>query len=785
VVSPRWRKVLRDAWLHKARTLLVVLAIAVGLAGAGTVLTRWAIVRAVVQVGYAASNPASATLRVDSVDRSLLESLRALPSLAEVEAGRTASARARVRGRWANVMLFVRQDFTDVSIGRLIPEAGQWPPADGAIVIERSSIDLTGVGVGESLFVALGGHGPTPLAVTGIARDVGLAPGWMEHLIYAFVTPATLASLGGSSTLNQVHLVTRDRTLDQEGVRAVAFEVRAAIEAAGRRVDDMDVPVPGEHIHAGQINSMLVTQAGFGVLTLILSALLALNLVEAMLAGQVREIGVMKILGAQPGQLATMYLAFAGLVGLLAAIIAIPVSSAAGREYAELNATMLNFDASQASVPWWVIAVQMAVGIVLPVVAAAAPVLRGSRLTAGEALRDFGMSADGTGGRILARVGGMTRPLLLSLRNAFRRRLRMARTLLTLAVSGGILMGALHLKASIRETMDQTFRAMRYELTAGISPALPAGAIERAIGAVPGVRAVQAWGGGSAAIARPDGSWGNTFAVSALPADTRFLRMPTVAGRWLNPGPHRELVVGARLEDGEPALALGSTVMLRIDEQFSDWTVVGVVPAVLTSAFVTREAWAAVTGDTLLNRAVVALADTGITAQSETRRAIHTALADAGLQVGSALVAENRASVEDHLLLVADFLSAMGWLMLVVGGLGLASVMSLAVLERTREIGVLRAIGARHGSIHLIVQIEGLVVALLSWVLAIPLSVPMAWILGDGFGRIFFKTPVALTPDPRGAAIWLSVVVVVSLIACAWPAFRATRISARAALSYE
>ena len=75
-----------------------------------------------------------------------------------------------------------------------------------------------------------------------------------------------------------------------------------------------------------------------------------------------------------------------------------------------------------------------------------------------------------------------------------------------------------------------------------------------------------------------------------------------------------------------------------------------------------------------------------------------------------------------HLLMVADFLGVMAWVMIAVGGLGLASTMSLAVLERTREIGVMRAIGARHGAIHLIIQVEGLVIAL---------GVPVAGDAGD------------------------------------------------------
>jgi len=60
MLDPRWRKVLRDLWLHKSRTVLVVLAIAAGIAGAGAVLNTWALVRRVTREQYLASNPASA-----------------------------------------------------------------------------------------------------------------------------------------------------------------------------------------------------------------------------------------------------------------------------------------------------------------------------------------------------------------------------------------------------------------------------------------------------------------------------------------------------------------------------------------------------------------------------------------------------------------------------------------------------------------------------------------------------------------------------------------------------
>ncbi len=795
-LSPRWRKVARDLWIHRARTVIVVLAIAIGIVGAGSVLATWAIVRDVVDRGYVASTPASGTITVDAVTPALLAVLRADPALGSVAAGRTVAARARGAGGWIGVRLFAREDLADGRIGRLRLEAGEWPVADDAIVIERSSLDLAPAGVGESLFVAVGEGAPVPLRVSGVARDVGLAPGWMEHVVYAFVTPAALARLGAGGHLDEIRFVTRDPALARDSIRRVASGLVAAIASSGGRVRDVDVPVPGKHIHADQMNSLLYTQAGFGILALILSALLALNLVEAMLAGQVREIAVMKAVGARPAQVAAMYLGVAGIMGVMASAIAIPASAAIGKAYAGFTAGMLNFDASTASVPVWVIVVQLAVGAVLPMLAAAVPVWRGSRLSVSAALRDFGVSARPEGTGWLTRLGGVSRPVLLSVRNAFRRRGRMARTLLTLAMGGAVFLGALNLKAGIRSAMDRTFDAMAYDLTLGIAPGVPVDSLEAALARVPGVRGAEAWSAASGVLVGAEGTWGSSLGLTGVPVGTRLVAIQPTSGRWLADGASREMVVSARQAEDEPALALGNTVTLRIGEVTSEWTIVGIAAGVLGSAWVSREALAAVTGDPGATRAAVDFAEDDVAAQATTRERVHAALSATptqwgltplvgGLRVTSSRVADTRASIEDHLLMVAEFLSVMGWLMLVVGGLALASTMSLAVLERTREIGVLRAIGARHGAIHLVVQGEGLAVAVASWALAIPLSAPMGIVLGNAFGRIFFKTPVAIAPQWSGVAVWLGVVVVVSLLACAWPAVRATRVSARTALAYE
>jgi putative ABC transport system permease protein len=224
-----------------------------------------------------------------------------------------------------------------------------------------------------------------------------------------------------------------------------------------------------------------------------------------------------------------------------------------------------------------------------------------------------------------------------------------------------------------------------------------------------------------------------------------------------------------------------------IDGSVSPWKIVGIVDAgAQPIAYTNRAVLAALRGSETAQTLVVALTSRSTPGQLDTIARLRTVLADAGMPVASSQrLSENRRVIEDHLLMVVEFLGVMGWVMIAVGGMGLASTMSLAVLERTREIGVLRAIGARHRDIVTMLQVEGIVIALLGWLVSIPLSVPMSIVLERAFGKIMFEVPTSIVPDGSGVLQWLLLVVVVALLASALPALRATRTSTAAALSYE
>ena len=122
-------------------------------------------------------------------------------------------------------------------------------------------------------------------------------------------------------------------------------------------------------------------------------------------------------------------------------------------------------------------------------------------------------------------------------------------------------------------------------------------------------------------------------------------------------------------------------------------------------------------------------------------------------------------------------------LLAAIGGLGLASMMTINVLERTREIGIMKAVGAAPATIVRIVVGEGLVIAALSWVAAMVLALPLIAAIGLS-GTVMFGTPLPFVVSASGAAIWLGLVLAIALAASAIPAWRAGRLVVRAALAY-
>ncbi len=798
-ISPRWRKLLGDLQAAQGRILMMVLAIAAGLFGVGVILGAFSILTREIRVNYRSTNPASAQLELDRVDSALVNAVRQQPEIAAAEASSTVLAKIKLTsGEWMPLLLFVIPDFKALEINTFKPESGAWPPPTGTILLERQALRLIEASVGDVLAVQTPHGSSQPVQISGTVHDPGLAPASQEQTAWAYTTPATLEKLGEGRDLQILKVIVRDQPQDVKAIEGAVGRLSLWLRQHGRNVEQIRIPPPGMHPHQTQMATILTMLSLFSALALFLSAVLVANTIAALLGQQIRQIGVMKTVGARTSQIAGMYLALIGLIGLSATVIALPLSLFAARSLSSVIGELLNFDITSDAIPAWVFLVQTASGIVAPVLIALVPVLAATRTTVRQALDDVGVNrrAFGAGSldALLARIRGLDGTLLMALRNTFRRRGRLLLTLGLLASAGAMFLTSLNVEAGWERTLGEAARDRHYDAEIRFNRFESLERVRDALKTVPGVRALEAWNRTPAAVTRPDhleilrtypdGGHGS-FTLRSLPANSTLIQLSLIAGRWLKPGDTNAVVLNHSAKAFFGTLKIGDQVRLSLGGKLASFKLVGVARELIApaSAYVTPEGFDRAIGTgSRINAVRIVLENhdlNGVGARAE------QALERAGIGV-SINVSETKldAALNGHVYILIFALIAMAALMALVGGLGLMSAMSTSVIERTREFGIMRTIGARSGTVLRNVISEGLSIGLLSWLIAVPLSLPLSYAIGNLVGSLAFRFPLALTVAPSALLIWFGVIVIGSIAASAYPAWTASRLTIRETLAY-
>lgn len=794
--SVRWNKVLRDGWRHKARSLLVVLAIAVGVATFGMLLTARQAAIVDMYAGYWGNVPPNIILFVEPFGEELPQIVRKLPEIADAEA--RAGAYARVRPvdaeAWINLELTVIQDYEDSRISVVQPESGAWPSGRREVLFERSSSVLLDVAHGESVVVEMPGGVQKDVRIAGTAHEFNNFSSYISRVARAFVTLDTLEWLGLEPAYDRLYLTVADPAVaaDAGRLERVRNEVIDRVERCGYRVVGFDdyLTRPGKHWAYDFFSALMLVLGGVGVLSLFLSGFLVMNTTMALLAQETRQIGVMKAVGAQRGQIVAIYLATVLLYGSLALVVAVPLGLVSGRWFADFGAYVMNYEISSYGLMPWVLALQVAMALGVPALAALVPVYRGTRKTVREAISDYGIAnvKPGAIDQLVARLRGLPRPLMFSLRNTFRRKARLVLTLLALSLSGATLIGVLSTHASMLRLLDDILQLYDYEVEVYFAEPVRPQLVRAVAQRMPGITHVESWMTRDARYVQPDGDMGITFPLFGLPTDQQTVHGTMVEGRWLLPEDENAVVVSTDLLRALPELEVGSDLTVEMGARESTWRVVGVMVTQDERGYANLPALGRASG--LPGRATrgvfrIEHADDPA-AQQAVARALEAQYERAGMSVSvSQTIAEIREMNVNQGSMVTYFLLVMAALLAIVGGLGLGATMGLNVLERTREIGVLRAIGASNSAMRGIILAEGVVIGLLSWVLGAALSLPVGRLLSGGVGLAFFGMWIEYVFSYAGIALWLAVAVVVSVVASLLPARRASRISVREALAYE
>src|SRR5215212_12029202 len=211
-LKPRWRKMLRDLWINKARTALVVLSLTVGVFTVSFLINVESLLRTAFEREYAAVNPSSATLIIpEGFEQDFVDAVRKMPVIAEAEGRRSVNVRLKVdANQWINLNISAVDDFGDIRIDKMQPYSGTWPPAEGEILLERSSLRMAAmpeVSPGDALIIQTANGDEATLKLAGIAYDFNRTPSAGTGVAYAFVTLDTLERLNEPIRMNDLRII--------------------------------------------------------------------------------------------------------------------------------------------------------------------------------------------------------------------------------------------------------------------------------------------------------------------------------------------------------------------------------------------------------------------------------------------------------------------------------------------------------------------------------------------------------------------------------------------------
>jgi len=810
-------KLLRDLRGTWARIVLMVLALSITLVVFSAVLYIWGISAREIPRDYLSTNPASATISIEEgpdIDQmmTIRDEARQQPGIIDVALRTQFKVLIQAEdGAWSPypLQIFVSASDDPMRMEAFKVERGSWPPAVGEILVDRYSLDLLKLEVGETIVVQAPNGKPAPLRISGVVHNAGITPAFQEQTGHAYMSADSLTSLDMPIQLNALKIQVADLpdltvpSRDREVIVAAARDLAGWLgRNYGLAVDEIQVPTPYTHPHQGQMDSLMLGLFAFGMAGLLLSAILVATMLNGLFAQQIPQIGIMKAIGARSGRVLQLYMLMTLTIAAASTIFAIFPGILFSRALAPEILTLLGIAAESLTAPWWMYVVVVAAGIGIPLLFALAPLVKTGRTTVREALDYRGVDRQGDNAARfdagLGRLPSLDRTVLMAFRNIFRRRARFLLSIGLLASAGAVFIAGVSTMASLQSFLDREKELRRWDVEVQLAEPdqVPAIALADLVAEIPNVTQVETWSiiqtsvipsGEQFSVTRtyPDQGHGS-ISVTVVPPDSSLVDPPPIqSGRWLRPDETGAIVISnARLPEELAGVHSGDIIQLEIGESLTSWQVVGTAEPVggRGGIFITQKGFEAATDMSQPNLLRIVTDNHDEQTRASVAQAANRVLTDAGYAVRTAeSVSRAQAVSVGHMLpLILVFLSlSIG--ISVVGFAGLASTMSTNVLERTREFGVMSAIGASASRVRRLVLLEGIFTAAVSCVVAV---IPAPLLTAALIGNLSLPVDTPFQISALGVVVWIILVVLGAVLATLAAASQASRLTVREALAY-
>ncbi len=709
-----------------------------------------------------------------------IAAIRDLPNVAAVEARVTTSTDFLSVDRTGRAWLIGVDDFAGQEVNAVRLLEGELPPPGHVLTDPQNA--RTGRylgGVGDE--VVLGSHRTT---VSGVATSLEFSA-TVDDADPVFYLPLDrLQAAMGYAAINWIDLRVDDH--DPAAMAATAEVVQAHLRGLDPEITYwrvLETRAPGDWPEKESFDNVIRLTYVIAALGLLSALLMVYTTMSTVVREQTREIGIMKAVGGSRRAITRSYLLVALLLGgagtMLGIVAGVFLSNLlvgfAGRQFSGIEAGF--------GLPLWVLALSLVVGLGATMLAALPAIRRATGRPVREAIVDHGVASSFGSGALDAfveRARFLPRSFRFGLRNTARQKTRSAVTGAQIGFAVGTFLGFLALGITVQDVAAGTVDAEGGDIKVSGAPDAA-----EVLAGVPGVDAVIPVYYTDVGIA------GTSYPLQGQTPPAVALHDELEAGRWFTEdeeagaglvtvlGPALAKTLGAEVGDVVTADTMAGTPL--------PLEVVGIDSIMVNDGnmLYTPVSTAALSGDGVAPTTYYVLtADSADSFVDRVAAQIQGALARTEIRANIEVrYVEREATLSSNRTILA-LLMILGIPVIAIGMIGLVNTMTMNVIERTREIGILRSIGARARHIRRMIRAEALILSVLGWVAAIPIGYAvgslLTWLLSDGFG-VDFTLRFPMWPLP----VALAATLVLATLVVRLPVRRAVRLRPGTALRYE
>ncbi len=777
------RKAYRDLTRRRLRSALTILGVVIGVAGLVAITSTSKNMTAAQADAYNNNSQQDMRWWLGSAPQSLVTAVEQVPNVAAADLRATYYTKWYAAGAWRDIYFNGIHDFEHIRVNRIDLIEGRWPRR-GEVVLEASVKDVTPVAIGDEIVFRAGpGNQLRYLRVVGFAKSPSYPAANIIGTSVAYTLNTEVHGMYEQDGDNQILVRLKDFS---PGLRAdTRREIERVFAKRNLAYGGYWERNPDDYVGKRQFDALVALMTVFSVVGLVIASFLVANTLSAVISEQMSEIGAMKAVGATSGKVISVYVVAGALYGVVGTALGLVLGVLGGHALLLYLAGLFNLTIRGISVDPLDIARGTAVGVGVTTLAALLPAWRGTAITVREALESYGITAtygQGWLDRAVHRLSRLPPVPAMAVRNLARRKSRSAVTTAAIALATAAFLAAQSTTDSVNLSIEKAYDVYGSDAWVWFNQPVGQG-FATTLRSLPAVQVVEPWATSAATV-------GDTrVTMWGIPPRTTLYKYPLVQGRWYRDDEPEVCVLSSRFAESR-GLKVGDSIELSVGGDNAQLTVVGIVndnaQGLQSSArgkvFVPLD-----TASRLMHRS--GAADFfAVRFDRHDGPYVEQALAELerkyrDLSPGMlAAYADKHNSMEASKIL-SLMLYSMTVIVAVIGGIGIANTLTLNVLERRREIGIMRSLGGRDLHLMQVFMTEALALGGAGFVLGLALGWPMARGLVAIMESVLFPLEFVFPVHMVGLAFMFTLVLTMG--ASVGPALGAARLKVSEALRYE